>query len=170
MVRRFNLYFRSRFWNVFSVEILIMIVLRPSMTTSSLGVTCILAELFFAIVASYSSPGYVVDMKDEEDVENASLLNTNSGTQLQQVAMCKQCGVKRPIRSLHCTEYAVLSRVDLDAISVLCGSIITMFSLIIALDTEISTTTCSSSYSESSHVLPTLFSGPKFPRLSGCSL
>ena len=159
MVRRFNLYFRSCFGSFLSVEIITMFAFRHSLAKNSLGVICDLAELAFATIASYVSPGYVVDMKDEEDVENASLLNTNAGSQLHPVTMCKQCGVKRPLRSLHCTEYTTPPFTDLGVISASFVSITTTFSLTIALAMGISSTTCFSSCSVSSRASRISLSG-----------
>ena len=122
MVHRFNLYFRSCFWLFFDVEFPIRFAFRHTLASHLLGLICILAELVFATLASYVSPGYVVDMKDEDDVENASLLNTNTASQLHPVVMCKQCGVRRPLRSVHCTEYATQSLGDVDVISASCAS------------------------------------------------
>ena len=170
MVRRFNLYFRSCFGLFLSVEILTMFAFRRSLAISSLGVTCILSELAFAMIASYVSPGYVVDMKDEEDVENASLLNTNAGSQLHPVTTCKQCGVRRPLRSLHCTEYTTPPYTDLGVISVSFVSTTTMFSLTIALAMETSIITCSSSCLASSHASRISPSGRELCRLFGSSL
>lgn len=86
------------------VEFLLVEIIQHLSIRNVLGLTFIIFELVFAVITSYISPGYVTDMKDEEDVEKTSLLNASSKMPIQQGSKCKQCGVRRPLRSCHCTE------------------------------------------------------------------
>ena len=63
-----------------------------------------LIETAFLLLASLKSPGYCADMEGEEDVEKASLLNKSNSANAQRGSVCKQCGIKRPLRSCHCSE------------------------------------------------------------------
>ena len=60
-------------------------------------------EIVFLLLASFKSPGYCADMEGEEDMEKASLLNKTSNQGVQRGSVCKQCGIKRPLRSCHCS-------------------------------------------------------------------
>ena len=60
-------------------------------------------ETILLLLASLKSPGYCADMDGEEDVEKASLLNKTSNPGVQRGSVCKQCGIKRPLRSCHCS-------------------------------------------------------------------
>ena len=59
-------------------------------------------ELLFLFLASLQSPGYCVDMEGEEDVEKAALLNKEDNLPGNRGSICKECGIKRPLRSCHC--------------------------------------------------------------------
>lgn len=63
-----------------------------------------LFEVALLLVTSLHSPGYCVDMEGDVDVEKASLLNKDGGSSSKRGSICKECGIKRPLRSCHCTE------------------------------------------------------------------
>lgn len=120
---------------VLKVEFILVEIIQHLSIRNVLGLAFILFELVFATITSYVSPGYVTDMKDEEDVEKTSLLNTSSKAPIQQGSKCKQCGVKRPLRSCHCTEYVFFLLQFPGVISALSDLITTISSLIIVSGT-----------------------------------
>ena len=65
-------------------------------------------ENTFLLIASLHSPGYCVDMEGDIDVEKATLLNKEASTVPKRGNICKECGIKRPLRSCHCAEYRIL--------------------------------------------------------------
>lgn len=65
-------------------------------------------ENTFLLIASLHSPGYCVDMEGDIDVEKATLLNKEASTVPKRGSICKECGIKRPLRSCHCAEYKIL--------------------------------------------------------------
>ena len=105
------------------------------------------AIVFFAIevillfIASSHSPGYCVEMEGEMDVEKTSLLNKESSNSSKRGALCKECGIKRPLRSCHCPEYDFVSSFYPDVIDALFVLIIMILLLIIVLGLGISNTT-----------------------------
>ena len=119
---------------VLIVEFILVEIIQHLSIHNVLGLAFIIFELVFATITSYVSPGYVTDMKDEEDVEKTSLLNTSKAP-IQQGSKCKQCGVKRPLRSCHCTEYVFFLLQFPDVISALSDLITTISSLIIVSGT-----------------------------------
>lgn len=63
-----------------------------------------LIEMVLLLVTSMHSPGTCSEMEGEVDVEKASLLGKEAPNTPKRGAICKECGIKRPLRSCHCSE------------------------------------------------------------------
>ena len=84
-------------------------------------------ELVLIIVTSNHTPGLCVDMEGDVDIEKTSLLTKEIPNGSKRGAICKSCGIKRPLRSCHCTEYVLHSIfIRVDVIVVLFVLIITI--------------------------------------------
>ena len=82
--------------------ILLLVAEKVSSSVLQLETGLLFLELLFLFLASLQSPGYCVDMEGEEDVEKATLLNKEDNLPGNRGSICKECGIKRPLRSCHC--------------------------------------------------------------------
>lgn len=85
-----------------ALVILLLVAEKVSSSVLQLETGFLFLELLFLFLASLQSPGYCVDMEGEEDVEKATLLNKEDNLPGNRGSICKECGIKRPLRSCHC--------------------------------------------------------------------
>ena len=93
--------------HIHSVVLFGLISLQVSKQRFHESVVFFVVELVLIIVTSNHSPGLCVDMEGDVDIEKASLLSKEVPNGSKRGAICKSCGIKRPLRSCHCTEYVL---------------------------------------------------------------